>query len=304
MNKEYIYKNLLNIVDKENVKIDEPMKKHISFRVGGPADILVKPTTEKQLSDIIRLIKKENVPYLIIGNGSNLLIKDGGIRGVVIEISNNFNKFEIEGTTIKIQAGALLSVVGKAVLREELKGFEFAAGIPGTLGGALAMNAGAYGGEMKDIVKSVRVMNTDGDIFEFTNEQMEFEYRRSIISKTDYIVLSTEIELEKGNYDEIKATMLDFTQRRVTKQPLSLPSAGSTFKRPVGQFAGKLIEDSGLRGLTLRGAQVSEKHCGFVVNLGNANAKDLLELMYVVKSTVNAKFGIMLEEEVKILGED
>jgi len=304
MNKEYIYESLLNIVDKENVKIDEPMKKHISFRVGGPADILVKPTTEKQLSDIIRLIKKESVPYLIIGNGSNLLIKDGGIRGVVIEISNNFNKFEIEGTTIKIQAGALLSVVGKAVLREELKGFEFAAGIPGTLGGALAMNAGAYGGEMKDIVKSVRVMDTDGNIFEFTNEQMEFEYRRSILSKTDYIVLSTEIELEKGNYDEIKATMLDFTQRRVTKQPLSLPSAGSTFKRPVGQFAGKLIEDSGLRGLTLRGAQVSEKHCGFVVNLGNAKAKDLIELMYVVKSTVNAKFGIMLEEEIKILGED
>ncbi|WP_270941519.1 UDP-N-acetylmuramate dehydrogenase [Romboutsia lituseburensis] len=304
MNKEYIYKCLLNIVGEENIKLDEPMKKHISFRVGGPADILVKPTTEQQLSDIIKLIKKENVPYLIIGNGSNLLIKDGGIRGVVIEISNNFNHFEIEGNKVKIQAGALLSVVGKAVLREELKGFEFAAGIPGTLGGALAMNAGAYGGEMKDIVKSVKLMDTDGNIFEFTNEEMEFGYRRSILSKTDYIVLSAEIELEKGNHEEIKATMMDFTQRRVTKQPLSLPSAGSTFKRPEGHFAGKLIEDSGLRGLTLRGAQVSEKHCGFVVNLGNAKAKDLLELMYVVKSTVNAKFGIMLEEEVKILGED
>ncbi|MPM50615.1 UDP-N-acetylenolpyruvoylglucosamine reductase [bioreactor metagenome] len=166
------------------------------------------------------------------------------------------------------------------------------------------MNAGAYGGEMKDIVKSVKLMDTDGNIFEFTNEEMEFGYRRSILSKTDYIVLSAEIELEKGNHEEIKATMMDFTQRRVTKQPLSLPSAGSTFKRPEGHFAGKLIEDSGLRGLTLRGAQVSEKHCGFVVNLGNAKAKDLLELMYVVKSTVNAKFGIMLEEEVKILGED
>lgn len=304
MNKEYIYKCLLNIVGEENIKLDEPMKKHISFRVGGPADILVKPTTEQQLSDIIKLIKKENVPYLIIGNGSNLLIKDGGIRGVVIEISNNFNHFEIEGNKVKIQSGALLSVVGKAVLKEELKGFEFAAGIPGTLGGALAMNAGAYGGEMKDIVKSVKLMDTDGNIFEFTNEEMEFGYRRSILSKTDYIVLSAEIELEKGNHEEIKATMMDFTQRRVTKQPLSLPSAGSTFKRPEGHFAGKLIEDSGLRGLTLRGAQVSEKHCGFVVNLGNAKAKDLLELMYVVKSTVNAKFGIMLEEEVKILGED
>ncbi|HSQ89727.1 UDP-N-acetylmuramate dehydrogenase [Romboutsia sp.] len=304
MNKKYIYESLLNIVDKENVKLDEPMKKHISFRVGGPADILVKPTTEKQLSEVISLIKKESVPYLIIGNGSNLLIKDGGIRGVVIEISNNFNKFEIEGTTVRIQAGALLSVVGKAILKEELKGFEFASGIPGTLGGALAMNAGAYGGEMKDIVKSVRLMDTEGNIVELTNEQMEFEYRKSILSRTDYIVLSADIELKKGNYDEIKATMADFTQRRVTKQPLSLPSAGSTFKRPVGHFAGKLIEDSGLRGLTLRGAQVSEKHCGFVVNLGNAKAKDLLDLMYVVKSTVNAKFGIMLEEEVKILGED
>lgn len=304
MNKEYIYESLLNIVGQENVKLDEPMKKHTSFRVGGPADILVKPTSETQLSDIMVLIKKEKIPYLIIGNGSNLLVKDGGIRGVVIEISNNLNNFDIKGTNVKIQSGALLSVVGKAVLREELKGFEFAAGIPGTLGGAIAMNAGAYGGEMKDIVKSVKLMDTDGNIFEFTNEQMAFEYRKSILSRTDYIVLCVEIELQKGNYDEIKATMMDFTQRRVSKQPLSLPSAGSTFKRPKGHFAGQLIEECGLRGLTLRGAQVSEKHCGFVVNLGNTTAKDLLELMYVVKSTVNAKFGIMLEEEVRILGED
>ncbi|RDY25948.1 UDP-N-acetylmuramate dehydrogenase [Romboutsia weinsteinii] len=304
MNKEYIYENLLNIIDSNDIKMDEPMKKHISFKVGGPADILVTPRTEEQLKAVLNLIKEKNTPYLIIGNGSNLLIKDGGIRGIVIELSNNFNSFKIEGNKVEVQAGALLSIVGKAVLKEELKGFEFAAGIPGTLGGALAMNAGAYGGEMKDIVKSVRLMDTDGNIFTLTNEEMEFAYRKSIISREDYIILSAEIELEKGNYDEIKATMADFTQRRVTKQPLSLPSAGSTFKRPAGYFAGKLIEDSGLRGLTLRGAQVSEKHCGFVVNLGGANAKDLLDLMYVVKSTVNAKFGVMLEEEVKILGED
>lgn len=304
MNKKYIYEKLLNIIDEENIKLDEPMKKHISFRVGGPADILVKPKTEEQLKDIIKLVKNENIPYMIIGNGSNLLVKDGGIRGVVIKISDNFNDFKIEGNKVNIQAGALLSVVGKAVLRANLKGFEFAAGIPGTLGGALAMNAGAYGGEMKDIVKTVRLMDTDGNIFEYTNEQMEFEYRKSILSRTDYIVLSTEIELEEGNYDEIKQTMSDFTQRRITNQPLSLPSAGSTFKRPIGQFAGKLIEDSGLKGLTLRGAQVSEKHCGFVVNIGNAKAKDILDLMYVVKSTVNAKFDVILEEEVKIIGED
>ena len=288
----------------ENIKLDEPMKKHISFRVGGPADILVKPRTEEQIAKVVKLLKEENVPYIVIGNGSNLLVKDGGVRGVVIEISDNFNDFNIDGNIVNIQSGALLSFVGKAVLRAELKGFEFAAGIPGTLGGALAMNAGAYGGEMKDIVKSVRLMDTDGNILDFTNEQMEFSYRRSILSRTDYIVLSAQIELENGSYDEIKATMADFTQRRVTKQPLSLPSAGSTFKRPEGHFAAKLIDDSGLRGLTLRGAQVSEKHCGFVVNLGNAKAKDILDLMYIVKSTVKAKYGITLEEEVKILGED
>lgn len=304
MNKQHIYESLLNIIDKNNIKVDEPMKKHISFRVGGPADILVKPQSEEELSAVVKLIKEENIPYLIIGNGSNLLVKDGGIRGIVIELSDNFNDFKIDGNLVNIQSGALLSIVGKAVLREELKGFEFAAGIPGTLGGALAMNAGAYGGEMKHIVKSVRLMDMNGNVHEFSNEDMEFEYRKSILSRESYIVLSAIVELEKGNYDDIKNTMADFTQRRVTKQPLSLPSAGSTFKRPPGHFAGKLIEDSGLRGLTLRGAQVSEKHCGFVVNLGNATAKDILDLMYVVKSTVNSKYGVMLEEEVKILGED
>ena len=261
MNKQFIYECLLNIIDENNIKIDEPMSKHISFKVGGPADILVRPNTEEELLEIVKLIKKENIPYLVIGNGSNLLVKDGGIRGIVIELSDNFSNFEIKGEKVYIQSGALLSIVGKAVLREELKGFEFAAGIPGTLGGALAMNAGAYGGEMKHIVESVRLMDMDGNIFELSNEEMKFDYRKSILTKENYIVLSAIIKLEKGNYDEIKAVMADFTQRRVTKQPLSLPSAGSTFKRPVGNFAGKLIEDSGLKGLTLRGAQVSDKHC-------------------------------------------
>lgn len=304
MNKEYVYKCLLNILDEKDVKLDEPMKKHISFRVGGPADILVKPRTEEQIKEVISFVKKENIPYIVKGNGSNLLVKDGGIRGIVIEISDNFNSYEIEGKKIKAQSGALLSIIGRAALKQNLKGFEFAAGIPGTIGGALAMNAGAYGGEMKDIVKSVRLMDTEGNIFDFTNEEMQFEYRKSILSKSDYIVLSSEIELEEGSYEEIKGKMDDFTNRRVTKQPLNLPSAGSTFKRPEGYFAGKLIDDSGLRGLTLRGAQVSDKHCGFVVNLGEAQAKDILDLMYVVKSTVKNKFGVTLEEEVKILGED
>lgn len=304
MNKEFIYKNLLNILDKEGIYLNEPMKNHISFKVGGPADFLLKPKTEDEIKRLIEFLKNENIPYIVIGNGSNLLVKDGGIRGVVIKIADNFNKFEIEDTKVVAQSGALLSFMGKAILNKSLTGFEFAAGIPGTLGGAIAMNAGAYGGEMKDIVKSVRLMDSKGNIIELSNKEMEFEYRRSLISKSDYIVLSAIMELKEGNFDEIKGHMKELTKSRVTKQPLNLPSAGSTFKRPEGYFAAKLIEDSGLKGLTLGGARVSEKHSGFVVNIGDAKAKDIIELINVVKSTVYSKFGVMLEEEVKILGDE
>ncbi|WP_455538044.1 UDP-N-acetylmuramate dehydrogenase [Terrisporobacter sp.] len=304
MNKEFIYIELLNILDEESIKVDEPMKKHISFRVGGPADFLVKPRTEEELSNVIKFAKKENIPFMVIGNGSNLLVKDGGIRGIVIELSSNFNDCEIEGNIVKAQSGALLAIIGRNAMKNSLTGFEFAAGIPGTLGGALAMNAGAYGGEMKQVVKSVRLMDTDGNILELSNKEMKFEYRKSLLTTKDYVVLSAVLELQPGNIEEIKETMADYANRRSTKQPLNFPSAGSTFKRPEGHFAAKLIDDCGLRGLTLRGAQVSDKHCGFVVNTGEATAKDILDLMFVVKSTVNAKFGIMLEEEVKILGED
>lgn len=304
MNKEFIYKNLLNILDKEGIYLNEPMKNHISFKVGGPADFLLKPKTEDEIKRLIEFFKNENIPYIVIGNGSNLLVKDGGIRGVVIKIADNFNKFEIEDTKVVAQSGALLSFMGKAILNKSLTGFEFAAGIPGTLGGAIAMNAGAYGGEMKDIVKSVRLMDSKGNIIELSNKEMEFEYRRSLISKSDYIVLSAIMELKEGNFDEIKGYMKELTKSRVTKQPLNLPSAGSTFKRPEGHFAAKLIEDSGLKGLTLGGAKVSEKHSGFVVNIGDAKAKDIIELINVVKNTVYSKFGVMLEEEVKILGDE
>ena len=304
MNKEYIYKELLNILDEESVKVDEPMKKHISFRVGGPADFLVKPKTKDELSKVIKFAKTKDIPLLVIGNGSNLLVKDGGIRGIVIELSDNFNNYEIDGNIIKAQSGALLAIIGRNAMKNSLTGFEFAAGIPGTLGGALAMNAGAYGGEMKQVVKTVRLMDRDGNIFELSNEEMKFEYRRSLLTTKDYIVLSAVIELQPGNVEEIKEIMADYSNRRSTKQPLNFPSAGSTFKRPEGHFAAKLIDDCGLRGLNLRGAQVSDKHCGFVINSGGATAKDILDLMFIVKSTVNAKFGIMLEEEVKILGED
>ena len=304
MNKQLIYKELLNILDEENIKVDEPIKKHISFKVGGPADFLVKPKTEEELRNVVEFAKKENVPFIVIGNGSNLLVKDGGIRGIVIELSDNFNNYEIDGNIIKAQSGALLAIIGRNAMKNSLTGFEFAAGIPGTLGGALAMNAGAYGGEMKQVVKTVRLMDRDGNIFELSNEEMKFEYRRSLLTTKDYIVLSAVIELQPGNVEEIKEIMADYSNRRSTKQPLNFPSAGSTFKRPEGHFAAKLIDDCGLRGLNLRGAQVSDKHCGFVINSGGATAKDILDLMFIVKSTVNAKFGIMLEEEVKILGED
>ena len=304
MNKQLIYKELLNILDEENIKVDEPMKKHISFKVGGTADFLVKPKTEEELRNVVEFAKKENVPFIVIGNGSNLLVKDGGIRGIVIELSDNFNNYEIDGNIIKAQSGALLAIIGRNAMKNSLTGLEFAAGIPGTLGGALAMNAGAYGGEMKQVVKTVRLMDRDGNIFELSNEEMKFEYRRSLLTTKDYIVLSAVIELQPGNVEEIKEIMADYSNRRSTKQPLNFPSAGSTFKRPEGHFAAKLIDDCGLRGLNLRGAQVSDKHCGFVINSGGATAKDILDLMFIVKSTVNAKFGIMLEEEVKILGED
>lgn len=304
MNKEFIYNKLLNILEEDSIKVDEPMKKHISFKVGGPADFLVKPKTEEELINTIKFIKEEKIPFIVKGNGSNLLVKDGGIRGIVIELSDNFNNYEIEGNIIKAQSGALLSILGRNAMKNSLTGFEFASGIPGTLGGALAMNAGAYGGEMKQVVKSVKLMDMEGNIFELSNEEMKFEYRKSILTTSDYVVISAEIELQPGNEDEIKETMADYANRRSTKQPLNFPSAGSTFKRPEGYFAAKLIDDCGLRGLSLRGAQVSEKHCGFVINPGEANAKDILDLMFIVKSTVNAKYGVMLEEEVKILGED
>ena len=191
MNKQLIYKELLNILDEENIKVDEPMKKHISFKVGGPADFLVKPKTEEELRNVVEFAKKENVPFIVIGNGSNLLVKDGGIRGIVIELSDNFNNYEIDGNIIKAQSGALLAIIGRNAMKNSLTGFEFAAGIPGTLGGALAMNAGAYGGEMKQVVKTVRLMDRDGNIFELSNEEMKFEYRRSLLTTKDYIVRIT-----------------------------------------------------------------------------------------------------------------
>lgn len=282
---------------------DEPMKNHTSFKIGGPVDLMIIPQNEGQLIDAISLCREHDLDFFIMGNGSNLLVGDGGIRGVVIKISEGLNKIDFQGTKIVCQAGALLTAVSRRAAEQSLTGMEFANGIPGTIGGGVTMNAGAYGGEMKDIIKKVRVLDKDNNILEYTNEEMNFRYRGSRVIDEGLIILSVEIGLEEGNYEKIKETMRDLTHRRTSKQPLELPSGGSTFKRPVGHYAGKLIEDSGLKGLIKGGAQVSDKHCGFVVNIDNATCKDVLDLISIIQKTVRDKFNVELEPEIRIIGE-
>ena len=298
-----IYNQLIQIIDKTRVLIDEPMKKHTTFRVGGNADYFVMPRTTEEVQKVVALCKNENLPYYILGDGSNLLVGDKGYRGVIIQIYKEMNKITVEGECIRAQAGALLSKVGSVALEAGLTGFEFAAGIPGAVGGAVVMNAGAYGGEMKDILASATVLTEDGTILTLKNEELELGYRTSIIAKKNYIVLEAEYQLQRGDEAEIRAKMDELKKQRVTKQPLEYASAGSTFKRPEGYFAGKLIQDAGLRGFQVGGAQVSEKHCGFVINKGDATAADIVELMNQVSEKVYQEFGVTLEPEVKRLGE-
>lgn len=298
-----VYEKLIQVIDKERVLVDEPMKKHTTFRVGGNADYFVMPRTIEEVQYVVALCKNENLPYYILGNGSNLLVGDKGYRGVIIQIYKEMNTIIVEGECICAQAGALLSKVGSMALESSLAGFEFAAGIPGAVGGAVVMNAGAYGGEMKDILLSATVLTEDGKVLELSNEELELGYRTSIVAKKNYIVLGAKFGLQKGDKAEIRAKMDELKTKRVTKQPLEYPSAGSTFKRPEGYFAGKLIEDAGLRGFQVGGAQVSVKHCGFVINKGDATAADVVELMNQVSEKVYQEFGVTLEPEVKRLGE-
>ena len=262
----------------------------------------VTPETEEEVAKVIEVCTQENVPYYIVGNGSNLLVSDQGYEGVIIQIYKQMNRVEITENEIHAQAGALLSMIANRAMEAELTGFEFAAGIPGTLGGACVMNAGAYGGEMKEVLETVTVLTRDGDVKTLTKDELELGYRTSVIAKKDYIVLSAVIRLENGKKEEIKAVMDDLKEKRITKQPLEYPSAGSTFKRPEGYFAGKLIQDAGLRGFQVGGAQVSEKHCGFVVNKDQATAADVMNLMNQVSDKVYEMSGVRLEPEVKRLG--
>ena len=298
-----IYHKLVQIVGEERVRTDEPMKNHTTFRVGGPADFFVTPETSEEVRAVIDMCRSEEIDCHIIGNGSNLLVSDRGVRGVVVQIAKAMNKIESNGEQIRAQAGALLSEVAAHALKDGLAGFEFAAGIPGTLGGACVMNAGAYGGEMKDVLYEVTVLTPQGEFLVLKEDELELGYRTSVIARKGYIVLEAVIRLKKGDEEEIRRQMEDLRDRRISKQPLEYPSAGSTFKRPEGYFAGKLIQDAGLRGYTFGGAQVSEKHCVFVINRGDATAAEVAELMRRVADKVEEQFKVRLEPEVKRLGD-
>ena len=293
---------LNRLVPESHILYDEPLKKHTTFQVGGNSDCLIFVEKEKELQDLISYLDGAGIPRYLIGNGSNLLVSDDGFRGVILETRRLFSDIKVEGETIIAKAGALMSKIGSIALENELTGFEFAAGIPGTIGGGVVMNAGAYGGELKDVIVSVRVLNKEGKIEEISCEDMGFGYRTSVVRKKDYIVTEVKLKLSKGNKKEIKATMEDLKERRKSKQPLEYPSAGSTFKRPEGYFAGKLIEDTGLRGYSVGGAMVSEKHCGFVINKGDATAADIDKLIKDVSERVKETFGVTLEPEVIRLG--
>ncbi len=298
-----IYNELSGILSDEQIKLNEPMKKHTTFRIGGPAKVFVMPETSEEVREVVTLCKKQGLPYYIVGNGSNLLVSDKGYQGVIIQLCKRMSGIRTEGERITAQAGALLSSIANQALEAGLAGFEFAAGIPGTLGGACVMNAGAYGGEMKNVIEEVTLLTPEGEVADIPVEQMEFGYRTSIVAARGGIVLGARIRLHKGEGSKIRTLMEELRKKRTLKQPLEYPSAGSTFKRPEGYFAGKLIQDAGLRGFEVGGAQVSEKHCGFVINKGGATAADVAELMSRVSAKVEEAFGVKLEPEVKRLGD-
>lgn len=303
MNRTNVIHLLEKKINREYIIEDEMMNKHTTFKVGGPADLYVIPRSEEELVYAIEVCKSENVPYYVIGNGSNLLVTDKGFRGVIIEVYRQMSDITVEGNCITAYAGALLSRIANTALEHGLTGLEFAHGIPGALGGAVTMNAGAYDGEMKQVLESATVIDDKGQVRTLSSDELELEYRKSIISRLGYTVIKATMRLEDGDKEAISAKMKDLMQRRRDKQPLEYPSAGSTFKRPVGHFAGKLIMDAGLRGYQLGGAQVSEKHCGFVINKDHATCQDILDLIHYIQEEVKSKFDVQIEPEVKMIGE-
>ncbi|MDO4614541.1 MAG: UDP-N-acetylmuramate dehydrogenase [Lachnospiraceae bacterium] len=298
-----IVQTLQELIGADAVLTDELMKQHTTFRIGGPADLFVMPGSAKDVMKVLAVLRNNHIPYFIMGNGSNLLVSDEGYRGCVVQIGSRMSEIREEDGILECGAGALLSQIAAAARAESLAGFEFASGIPGTLGGACVMNAGAYGGEMKDVLAGVTVLDKEGNVQKYAVDELELGYRTSRLLKEESIVLSAKIRLEKGDPEEILAKTEELRRKRVEKQPIEMPSAGSTFKRPEGYFAGKLIEDAGLRGFGIGGAQVSEKHCGFVVNSGDATAADVQALITEIQCRVYEMAGVDLETEVRFLGE-
>ncbi|MGH4050662.1 MAG: UDP-N-acetylmuramate dehydrogenase [Clostridium sp.] len=298
-----IIKQINKVTAKENIKIDELMEKHTSFKVGGPADILVTPESVIEVQSIVKICKENDVDYYLIGNGSNLLVRDGGIRGIVVKLCK-LNQINVDGNRITAQSGASLYDVTMVALSKGLKGVEFANGIPGSIGGAAAMNAGAYNGEMSMVLESTLVIDNNGELLILTKDEMELSYRSSAVLKYGYTVISVTLRLEEGDREVIKARMDDLAKKRSDKQPLEYASAGSTFKRPEGHYASVLIQECNLKGTCVGDAEVSQKHSGFIINKKNASAKDILDLINLVQRQVEEKFGVQLSTEVKILGED
>lgn len=300
---ELIFTEIKNCINEGCILRDEPLKKHTTFKTGGPADIFLSLKGKDELSRLVKLFKEKDIPFFLLGNGSNLLVSDKGLRIPVIRLEGEFRQIKVKGDTVYAGAGALLSKVCVAAKDEGLSGMEFAYGIPGTVGGAMVMNAGAYDGEMKDIVKSVELMDENGVIFSLSAEEMEFGYRTSILKRKKYVVLGVEYALTKGDAEAIALKMTDIMERRRSKQPLEYPSAGSTFKRPQGYFAGKLIQDAGLAGARVGGASVSTKHCGFVINDEQGTAEDVRKLILEISDRVEECFGVRLEPEVIFVGD-
>ena len=300
---EAVYEYIRANVPEEDILTEEPMSRHTTFRIGGEAACFIRISSEEQLRKLIPYFENVGVEYFVLGKGSNLLVGDKGYPGVILQISDACQQIEAEENRLQVQAGAALSKVALFAMERGLEGLEFAAGIPGTVGGGVVMNAGAYGGEMKQVVESVRVLSSEGEILTLDNDTMEFGYRTSIIRNRNFTVLSVTFRLREGNREEIRARIEDFQKRRMEKQPLNYPSAGSTFKRPEGYFAGKLIMDAGLRGFQIGDARVSDKHCGFVVNVGKATARDVTDVIEDVQERVRERFGVSLEREVIYLGE-
>ncbi|WP_420769138.1 UDP-N-acetylmuramate dehydrogenase [Parageobacillus thermoglucosidasius] len=298
-----IYQELVRICGEKNVLRDEPLKYHTLVKIGGKADFLVWPETYEQVVEVVRLKEKHHLPFTLLGNGSNVIVRDGGIRGIVVQLKH-LTEIKVEGEKIIAQSGADIKAVSRVALEHSLTGLEFACGIPGSVGGAIMMNAGAYDGEIKDVIDHVKVVTQTGEQKILRKDDLQLGYRTSIISKTNDIVLEAVFQLKKGDPQKIKEKMDDLTFRRESKQPLEYPSVGSVFKRPPGYFAGKLIQDSGLQGKGVGGAEVSTKHAGFIINKNNATASDYIATIELVRKTVKEKFGVDLELEVKIIGED